>query len=45
MFELPAIAVVGKVEEVVLGVACLGTDLDGTMMFGDFEFSEDGCED
>jgi hypothetical protein len=42
MFELPIITCVGRVEDSVLGVAVTGYDLDGTMMFGDFEFLEDG---
>lgn len=42
---LPSITVVGHIEDVILGIASLGTDLDGTAMFGEFEFLDDEYDD
>jgi len=40
-YVAPEIKCVGKVDEVVLGLGGLGTDLKGEVMGGDFEFQMD----
>lgn len=41
MYEHPTITPVGEVNDVVLGIASIGTDIDMTMVFGEFEFQQD----
>jgi hypothetical protein len=45
MYERPVITKVGKVAEVVLGIASLGIDIDGALIIKDFEFRDDSDED
>lgn len=40
MYETPTLAVAGKIADVVLGIAALGGDLDGSLV-PDSEFLED----
>jgi hypothetical protein len=42
MYELPTITYVGPAAEVILGIAALGSDLDGSWVIPDFEYMEDG---
>ena len=41
MYEQPKVTVVGEINDVVLGIASLGSDLDETLVIGPFEFIED----
>jgi hypothetical protein len=41
MYELPTITYVGKTKDVVLGIAAIGSDLDGTWVMQGFEFLDD----
>jgi hypothetical protein len=44
MYEKPKLARVGEAQEVILGIAATGSDLDATWMFGQDEFAFDGNE-
>jgi hypothetical protein len=42
MYELPTITYIGEAKDVVLGIAAIGSDLDGTWVNSSFEFMDDG---
>lgn len=42
MYEPPVITYIGKADAVILGLASLGTDLDGSYVSEDFPFQDDG---
>lgn len=42
MYEAPKLNVVGDAEEVILGLADSGMDLDGTNYIPDWEYGSDG---
>ncbi len=41
MFELPTITEVGRANEIILGIAAVGADLDGCWLPSGQEFVED----
>lgn len=42
MYEKPNLNCVGKAEDVILGIALTGEDMDYTWMVGQDEFADDG---
>jgi hypothetical protein len=42
MYEKPNLNRVGNAENVILGIASIGIDLDTTFMIGQDEFADDG---
>jgi hypothetical protein len=42
VYELPTITYMGEAKNVVLGIAAIGSDLDGTWVNSAFEFMDDG---
>ncbi|HUB82766.1 MAG TPA: hypothetical protein VMB03_28405 [Bryobacteraceae bacterium] len=42
MYEKPNLNTVGKAEDVILGIALMGADLDYNWMVGQDEFADDG---
>lgn len=45
MNEVPTLVYVGKASEVILGIASVGTDLDGAYLPDGFEFGMDEDEE
>jgi hypothetical protein len=43
-YEQPTVVPVGDAEEVILGIALLGLDIDGTAIVGDFAYLEDDVQ-
>ena len=43
MYEAPKLNRVGQAQDVVLGVAVVGTDFDGMAISGDMEFAEESA--
>ena len=41
MFEQPTLTYIGEIKDVVLGLAAVGSDIDGSWVMSDFEFLED----
>jgi hypothetical protein len=41
MFEQPTLTYIGEVKDVVLGLAAVGSDIDGSWVMDNFEFLED----
>jgi len=44
MFDVPTIIEIGKAEDLILGIASVGWDLDGSWVSGGFEFLHDDME-
>jgi hypothetical protein len=45
MFETPTITEIGKAEDLILGIAATGWDLDGSWVASGFEFLDDDVEE
>jgi len=44
MFDALSIAEIGKAKDLILGIASVGWDLDGSWVSGNFEFLDDAEE-
>jgi len=41
MFDSPKLTVIGKTNEVILGLFSIGDDIDGTIYFDDLVYADD----